>query len=152
MEPMTHMTFRTFSDLLIGEWIGERHGSVLKHEEVRSQWQIVLDGNYLLEHWHTAGSGDSTEHTAEAFFRVSDSGPGDFIAVYKSGKIAFGESTFIDSEWTLTHRWLREAGIATIRIRFLDNNSYEQEVAEVASDGTLIPESFVVMKRERAIP
>jgi hypothetical protein len=149
---MTHKTFRTFSKLLIGEWVGYRHSGVLEHEEVRSQWQIALDGSFLLEHWHTAGSKDSPEPTADAFFRISDSGPGDFIAVYKSGKIAFGESTFKDSEWTLTHRWLRESGIATIRIRFLDSNSYEQEVAEVASDGTLIPESFVVMKRNRTIP
>jgi len=88
------------------------------------------------------------EPTAEAFFRVSDSGPGDFIAVYKSGKIAFGESTFEDGEWRLTHRWLREDGVATIRIRFLDDNSYEQEVAEVAADGTLIPESYAVMRRD----
>jgi len=149
---MTQITFRTFSELLIGDWVGYRHSSALEHEEVRSQWQIVLDGSFLLEHWFTAGSGDSTEPTAEAFFRVFDSGPGDFIAVYKSGKIAFGESTYEDSEWRLTHHWLREAGIATIRIRFLDKNSSEQEVAEIASDGTLVPESFVVMKRERAIP
>ena len=149
---MTQMTFRVFSELLIGEWVGHRRNAVLEQEEVRSQWHVALDGSFLLEHWHTAGSGGSPEPTAEAFFRVSDSGPGDFIAVYKSGKIAFGESTFKDSEWMLTHRWLREPGIASIRIRFLDNNSYEQEVAEVSSDGTLIPESLAVMKRERAIP
>lgn len=68
------------------------------------------------------------------------------------GKIAFDGSTFKDSEWTLTHRWLREAGIATIRLRFLDDNTYEQEVAEVASDGSLTPESCAVMKRKRATP
>ena len=149
---MKHETFRAFYELLIGEWVGYRQSSAVEHEEVRSQWQIALDGSFLLEHWLTAGSAGSPEPTAEAFFRVSDSGPGDFIAVYKSGKIAFGESTYKDAEWTLTHRWLREAGIATIRIRFLDNDSYEQEVAEVAADGTLIPESITVMKRERATP
>ena len=149
---MTHETFRTFFELLIGDWVGHRRSAALAQELVRSEWRIALDGSFLQEHWHTAGSGSSPEHTAEAFFRVCDSGPGDFIAVYKSGKTAFGESTFEDCEWTLTHRWLRESGIATIRIRFLDSNSYEQEVAEVASDGTLIPESFVVMKRDRTIP
>jgi hypothetical protein len=149
---MTHKTFRTFAELLIGDWVGHRRSAVLEQEVVRSQWHIALDGSFLQEHWHTAGSGRSPELTAEAFFRVSDSGPGDFIAVYKSGKIAFGESTFKDSEWTLTHHWLKEPGIATIRLRFLDDNTYEQEVAEVASDGTLTPESFAVMKRERATP
>ena len=145
---MTDMTFGTFSKLLIGEWVGQRQSGGLEHEEVRSQWQIALEGSFLLEHWHTAGSGGIPEPTAEAFFRVSDSGPGDFIAVYKSGKIAFGDSTFEEGEWWLTHRWLREDGIATIRIRFLDDNSYEQEVAEVAVDGMLIPESYAVMKRD----
>lgn len=149
---MTHKTFRTFSESLIGDWVGHRRSTALEQEVVRSQWHIALDGSFLQEHWHTDGSGRSPEPTAEAFFRVSDSGPGDFIAVYKSGKIAFGESTFKDSEWTLTHRWLREPGIATIRLRFLDDNTYEQEVAGVASDGTLTPESLTVMKRARATP
>ena len=82
----------------------------------------------------------------------SDSGPGDFIAVYRSGQIAFGESTFEDSVWALTHRWLREPGIATIRLRFLDDHTYEQEVVDVASDGTPTPHSLALMKRERATP
>ncbi len=71
---MTDMTFGTFSKLLIGEWVGQRHKGGLEHEEVRSQWQIALEGSFLLEHWHTAGSGGIPEPTAEAFFRVSDSG------------------------------------------------------------------------------
>jgi hypothetical protein len=147
---MAHKTFRTFSRLLIGDWIGHRRSTALEREAVRSQWQIVLDGSFLQEHWHTAGSGCSPESTAEAFFRVSDSGPGDFIAVYRSGEIAFGESTFDGTEWTLTHHWLREPGIASIRLRFLDDDTYEQEVALVDSDGTLTPESLSVMRRERA--
>jgi hypothetical protein len=57
-----------------------------------------------------------------------------------------------DSEWTLTHRWLREPGIARIRLRFLDDSTYEQEVAEVVVDGTLTPESSAVLKRERTKP
>ncbi len=148
---MTKNTFQTFSKLLIGKWVGRRGSSVLKQEEVRAQWQIALDGSYLQEHWHTSGAEGTPKPTTEAFFKVSDVSPGDFIAVYKNGKIAFGESTFEDSEWTLTHRWLREPGIAIIRIRFLDNDSYEQEVSDVASDGTLIPESYVVMKREHVV-
>jgi len=149
---MTHESFRTFFELLIGDWVGHRRSAALAQEPVRSQWHIALDGSFLQEHWHTAGGGCSPEHTAEAFFRVCDSGPGDFIAVYKNGKIAFGEASFKDSEWMLTHRWLREPGIASIRLRFLDDDTYEQEVAEVASDGTLKPESLAVMKRERAAP
>lgn len=144
---MTHRTFRTFSESLIGDWVGHRRSAALEQEAVRSRWHLTLDGSFLQEHWHTAGSGPSPDLTAEAFFRVSDAGPGDFIAVYKSGRIAFGESTFEDSEWTITHRWLREPGSATIRLRFLDDNTYEQGVAEVASDGTLTPESVAVMKR-----
>jgi hypothetical protein len=149
---MVHETFRTFSELLIGDWVGHRRSAALEQEAVRSQWQIALGGSFLQEHWHTAGSGCLPEPTAEAFFRVSDSGPGDFIAVYKSGKIAFGESTFNDSEWTLTHHWLREPGIAIIRLRFLDDNTYEQEVAGIESDGVVRPESLTVMRRERATP
>ena len=145
---MTDMTFETFGKLLIGKWVGQRHSSAHAHEEVRAQWQFTLGGSFLLEHWHTAGSGGSPEPTAEAYFRASDCGPGDFVAFYKSGKIAFGESTFEDGEWRLTHRWHSEDGVATIRIRFLDDNSYEQEVAEVAVDGRLIPESYAVMKRD----
>ncbi|MFZ5786025.1 MAG: hypothetical protein ACOY3Y_06250 [Acidobacteriota bacterium] len=149
---MTHATFQRLSELLIGDWVGQRRSAVLEQEVVRSQWRLVLDGGFLREHWHTAGSGGTPELTAEAFFRVSDAGPGDFIAVYRSGKIAFGESSFEDSVWTLTHRWLREPGIATIHLRFLDEDTYEQEVAEVAPDGTLTPESLAVMRRERSTP
>lgn len=148
---MTQSAFQTFSRLLIGEWVGHRRTSVLEQEEVRAQWQIALDGSFLQEHWYTSGAEGTPKPTTEAFFKVSDVSPGDFIAVYKNGKIAFGESTFEDSEWTLTHRWLREPGVAIIRIRFLDNDSYEQEVAEVSPDGTLIPESRVVLKREHAV-
>lgn len=149
---MTYKTFQSFSRLLIGEWIGHRRNSALEQEEVRAQWQIALDGSFLQEHWHTSGAEGAPKPTTEAFFKVSDGSPGDFIAVYKNGKIAFGESTFEDSEWTLTHRWLREPGTAIIRIRLLDNDTYEQEVSDVASDGTLIPESYVVMKREHVVP
>jgi len=147
--PMTHKTFVTFAQLLIGDWVGYRRSTELEDELVRSQWDRALCGSFLQEHWHTAGGGRSLQCTAEAFFQASDAGPGDFIAVYKSGKIAFGESTFDDSEWKLTHRWLREPGIAVIRLRFLDDNTYEQEVVDVAADGTLRPESLAVMKRER---
>jgi len=151
-DPMKHETFRAFAELLIGDWVGRRRSATNEAEPVRSRWRPALDGSFLEEHWHTAGSGRSPEPTAEAFFRVSDSGPGDFVAVYRTGKIAFGESTFKDSEWTLTHRWLREPGIAAIRLRFLDENTYEQEVVGLASDGTPIPESLAVMKREGATP
>jgi len=149
-DPMTHSSFHKFTKLLIGDWAGHRRSAAHTHEVVRSQWQVVFDGSFLQEHWHTAGSRGSPELTAMAFFRVSDAGPGDFIAVYRDGRIAFGESTFEDSEWTLTHRWLREPGIATIRVRFLDDETYEQEVCEVAPDGTLKPESLAVMRREGA--
>jgi hypothetical protein len=149
---MTHATFRTFSDLLIGDWSGHRRSAALEREAVRSQWRTAFDGSFLQERWHTSGSGDSPDLTAEAFFAVAGSGPGDFIAVYRSGKIAFGESTFEASEWRLTHRWLRESGVAAIRLRFLDDDTYEQEVAEVAPDGSLTPESLAVMRRERTTP
>jgi hypothetical protein len=148
---MTRECFRDFCELLIGDWVGHRRGAALEQEEVRSQWRSALDGSFLQEHWHTAGSGSSPEPTAEAFFRVAENGPGDFIAVYKNGKIAFGESTFEDSEWTLTHRWLRENGVATVRLRFLDDDTCEQEVFEVAPDGALIPESHAVLRREQRV-
>ena len=63
-------------------------------------------------------------------------------------KLLIGEWVGQRHRGGLVHRWLREDGIATIRIRFLDDNSYEQEVAEVAVDGMLIPESYAVMKRD----
>ena len=141
--------FKQFSESLAGSWIGRRHSAGHEGEIVRSQWQKVLDGNVLRESWLTAGSGDAPEPTAEALFTISASGPGDFVAVYKSGKIAFGESTFAGGEWRLTHRWLKEPGIAAIRLKFLDADTYEQEVCEVLLDGALKPESSSIMKRER---
>ena len=141
--------FRQFCDLLAGSWTGRRRGAGREGEIVRSQWRKILDGNVLRESWLTAGGGDAPEPTAEALFTISASGPGDFVAVYKSGKIAFGESTFAGGEWRLIHRWLREPGVASIRLKFIDTDTYEQEVCEVMNDGTLKPESSTVMKRER---
>jgi len=147
---MTAKSFREFCALLVGDWVGHRVSTSSEQEAVRSEWQLALGGNFLQEHWHTAGSGPTLQLTAEAFFRVSESGPGDFVGVYRSGKIAFGESTFDDSQWILTHRWLREPGIATIRLRFLDDDTYEQDVAELSPDGVSTPESHALMKRDRA--
>lgn len=147
---VTMMTFQTFSEMLIGEWVGHRRSAAFEQEAVRSHWRMALHGSFLHERWLTAGSGLLPEPTAEALFRISDSGPGDFIAAYKSGRIAFGESTFRDSEWTLTHRWLRERGVAIIRLRFRDEHTYEQDVAEVAEDGAETRESVVVLRRVRA--
>jgi hypothetical protein len=140
--------FSRFCESLAGSWIGRRRGLEHENEIVRSQWQKTLDGNFLRENWLTAGSGDTPEPTAEALFKIAASGPGDFVAVYKSGKIAFGESAFAGGEWRLTHRWLREPGVAAIRVKFLDADTYEQEVDEVMPDGTLKPESKAIMKRE----
>lgn len=145
---MTHRTFQAFLELLIGDWVGHRRSTTLEQEPVRSQWRIALDGGFLHERWHTAGGGTLPELTAEAFFRVSDTGPSDFVAIYKNGKIAFGESTFEGSEWILTHRWLREPGVATVRLRFRDEDTYEQEVAEVTPEGVLKHESSAVLTRE----
>jgi hypothetical protein len=142
-------SFRQFCKALSGSWIGRRRSAGHEGEIVRSQWRTVLEGKAQHESWLTAGSGDTPEPTAEALFTISASGPGDFVAVYKSGKIAFGESTFTGGEWQLTHRWLREPGVAAIRLKFLDADTYEQEVAEVLSDGTLKPESSAIMKREQ---
>jgi len=143
-----HEDFGEFCASLVGAWSGTRRCAELEHEIVRSQWKKSFDGEFLHEIWHTAGRGDSPEPTAEAFFKASGSGPGDFIAVYRSGKIAFGESVFTGGEWKLTHRWLREAGIAMIRLKFIDDDTYEQEVIAVAPDGGLKPESMAVLKRE----
>ncbi len=140
--------FTQFCESLAGSWIGRRRSAGGEGEIVRSQWQKVLDGNVLHESWLTAGSGDTPGPTAEAFFTISASGPGDFVAVYKSGKIAFGESTFAGGEWRLIHRWLREPGVAAIRLKFINTDTYEQEVCEVMSDGTLKPESSAILKRE----
>jgi len=148
---MTHSHFITFRDSLVGDWVGTRHGAEFDRELVRSRWRITLDGRFLHEEWHTAGAGDRAVPTAEALFSVSDAGPGDFVAAYRSGKIAFGESAFADSAWTLTHRWLREPGIAIVRLRFLDADTYEQEVTEVTPDGSHRPESVAVMKRESRV-
>lgn len=145
---MTHRTFQSIVELLIGDWVGHRRGATLEQEPVRSQWRAALGGGFLHERWHTAGDGVVAELTAEAFFRVSNAGPSDFVAVYRHGKIAFGESTFEDSEWILTHRWLGEPGIARVRLRFRDDDTYEQEVAEITPDGLLKPESSAVLKRE----
>jgi hypothetical protein len=142
--------FAGFCESLVGTWIGRRSGGELENEVVRSRWQISFAGAFLHERWETAGRGDSPLPTAEAFFKVSASGPGDFIAVYQKGEFAFGESSFAGGEWRLTHRWLRKPGVAEIRLKFLDPDAYEQEVLEVATDGRLIPESKAVMKRERA--
>lgn len=149
---MPHPTFRAFSEALTGDWFGHRRSAAHEREPVRSRWRIALDGSFLHERWHTAAVGGSPEPAAEAFFRVSDSGPGDFVAVYRDGRIAFGESTFEGSEWSLTHRWLREPGVATIRLRFVDDDTYEQEVFEVSADGVETPESSAIMKRGRAAP
>jgi hypothetical protein len=147
-----HERFGDFYESLIGAWVGRRRSGGLQSEIVRSDWQKSFNGAFLHETWHTAGFGASPEPTAEAFFGISSSGPGDFIAVYRSGKIAFGESAFAGGEWTLTHRWLREPGIAAIRLKFLDADTYEQEVFEVAADGGLIQESRAVMEREGLRP
>jgi hypothetical protein len=144
--------FTQFCESLAGSWIGRRRSAGREGEIVRSRWRKILDGNVLRESWLTAGGGDAPEPTAEALFTITASGPGDFVAVYKSGKIAFGESTFAGGEWRLTHRWLREPGVAAIRLKFLDADTYEQEVDEVLPDGTLKPESSAVMKREPAAP
>jgi hypothetical protein len=148
----TKKNFKEFCESLVGSWTGRRRSAELDDEIVRSQWQKSFDGNFLHENWLTAGRGGSTKPTAEAFFKISDSGPGDFIAVYESGKIAFGESAFASGEWRLTHRWLREPGVAAIRLKFLDSGTYEQEVAEVTPDGSLKPESKAIMKREQVTP
>lgn len=145
---MTHSHFTTFREGLVGDWVGSRHGAAFDRELVRSRWRITLDGRFLHEEWLTAGGGACAVPTAEAFFSVSDLGPGDFIAAYKSGKIAFGESAFAASVWTLTHRWLREPGIAIISLRFLDADTYEQDATEVTPDGSHRPESVAIMKRE----
>jgi len=145
-----HDDFQRFCESIAGDWIGRRRSAGHESEIVRSRWRKILEGNALSENWLTAGGGDVPEPAAEALFTVSTSGPGDFIAVYKNGKIAFGESTFSGGEWRLTHRWLREPGVATIRLKFLDTDTYEQEVAEVMPDGSLKPESSAIMKREPA--
>ena len=145
---MTHPPFLTFLESLLGDWVGRRRTATLDHELVRSRWRRTLDGRFLHEDWLTAASGESLDPTAEALFSVSDTGPGDFITAYKSGKIAFGESEFTDSTWTLTHRWLREPGVAVIRLRFLDANTYEQAVAAVTADGSHESESVAIMTRE----
>ena len=142
--------FKEFCESLIGAWVGHRRSTELEHEIVRSVWQKSFAGNFLHENWHTAGRGGSPEPTAEAFFKISDSSPGDFIAVYERGKFAFGESVFADGEWKLTHRWLREPGVAAIRLKFLDADTYEQEVCEVAPDGSMKTESIAIMKRGHA--
>src|SRR3989304_5941271 len=134
---MGYRAFRDVLDSLLGDWRGHRRNQTLERELVSSKWQKALDGSFLHEDWRTAGEGLSPPPTAEAFFHVTDSGPGDFIAVYKNGRVAFGESTFANSEWSLTHRWLRESGVAVIRLRFLDADTYEQAVYEVTADGSL---------------
>jgi hypothetical protein len=144
--------FGAFCESLIGAWAGRRRGGELENEAVRSCWRKSLDGAFLHEDWLTAGGGSSPGPTAEAFFRISGSGPGDFVAVYRSGKIAFGESQFAGGEWTLTHRWIREPGVATIRLKFLDADTYEQEVIAAAPDGGLTTESRAVLTRERPAP
>ncbi len=117
---MTNAGFRAFCDSLVGTWVGHRRTADLEHELVHSRWRKALDGRFLQEDWCTAGGGSAPEPTAQAFFGISGAGPRDFIAVYSSGKIAFGESTFVDSEWRLTHRWLREPGVAAIRLKLID--------------------------------
>jgi hypothetical protein len=146
---MTNASFRAFCDSLVGTWVGHRRTADLEHELVHSRWRRALDDRFLQEDWCTAGGGSAPEPTAQAFFGISDAGPEDFIAVYRSGRIAFGESTFVDSEWRLTHRWLREPGVAAIRLKLIDGDTYEQEVVEVAPDGGLKLESRAVLKRER---
>ncbi|MCL4810259.1 MAG: hypothetical protein KJ062_21065 [Thermoanaerobaculia bacterium] len=148
---MIYTDFSTFREALIGEWVGTRNGVTFERERVRSRWRNTLEGRFLHEDWFTAGTGDCAVPTAEALFSIADSGPGDFVAAYTSGRIAFGESAFADSAWTLTHRWLRESGIAVVRLRFLDANTYEQEVAEVTSDGRHRFESIAVLQREREL-
>lgn len=146
---MRDETFPAFRDALLGSWAGTRRNAAHDRERVRSSWSAVLEGRFLREEWLTAGAGETVVSTAEALFSVAESGPGDFVAAYQSGKIAFGESSFAEATWTLTHRWLREPGVAVIHLRFLDADTYEQEVLEVADDGSRQPESYAVMTRER---
>jgi len=147
---MSHATFRDVVRSLLGEWRGHRRSAAIEREPVASTWKMSLDGAFLREHWRTAGESASPAPTAVAFFRVTESGPGDFVAVYKHGKIACGESSFADGEWRLTHRWLREPGTALIRLRFLEADAYEQAVFEVADDGSLKEESVAILRREIA--
>jgi hypothetical protein len=149
---MGFSAFRDVLEFLPGDWRGHRRKQTPERESVSSTWQKALGGSFLHEQWRTAGEDLSPSPTAEAFFHVSDSGPGDFIAVYKSGRIAFGESTFANSEWSLTHRWLRESGVAVIRLRFLDADTYEQAVYEVTAGGGLKEESVAIMKRKLVPP
>ena len=146
---MSNASFSAFCDSLVGTWVGHRRTANLDHEIVHSRWRKALDGRFLQEDWCTAGCGSTPEPTAQAFFGISDAGPGDFIAVYRSGKIAFGESTFVDSEWRLTHRWLGEPGVAAIRLKLIDGDTHEQEVVEVTPDGGLKRESRALLKRDR---
>lgn len=146
---MTGPPFLAVRDALVGSWIGKRRTAAQEGELVRSRWSVTLGGRALREEWLTAGAGESAAPAAEALFSVTESGPGDFVAAYASGKFAFGESAFAEATWTLTHRWLREPGVAVIHLRFLDADTYEQEVLEVAADGSLRPESLAVMRRER---
>jgi hypothetical protein len=148
---MRKLTFDAFSSLLLGNWAGHRRGAGVGRESVRSEWCSALEGGFLHERWYTAGDGESPKLTAEAFFRLSEAGPTDFVALYMDGRIAFGESTFDGSAWTLTHRWLREPGVAQVRLRFLDDETYEQEVLEIAPDGTAKHESIAVQRREHAV-
>jgi hypothetical protein len=140
-------TFSVFSERLIGTWTGHRRSSAYDHEAVCAEWETAFAGRFLREHWSTAGGSPVPELTSEAFFRVSEAGPGDFIAVYASGGIAFGESIFDGTEWSLTHRWLRDLDAAVVHLRFLDDDTYEQEVVTLAADGSPTVESFAVMKR-----
>ncbi len=108
---------------------------------------MTLDGRFLQEDWRAGSRGGAPEPTAEAFFSVANGDPGDFIAVYESGRMAFGESTFVASQWTLTHRWLREPGVADIRLRFVDADTYEQEVFELSPEGEPRLESRAILRR-----
>jgi hypothetical protein len=146
---MSDTSFHRFMERLLGDWVGQRRSAAFDREPVRARWAPILDRGFLHERWSTAGGGHAVELAAEAFFRATDDAPGDFVAVYRDGRIAFGESSFDGVEWTLTHRWLREPGVAVIRLRFVDDDTYEQEVAEVAADGSLSSESHAVMRRER---
>jgi hypothetical protein len=145
---MTDHSFSRLCDRLVGAWSGQRDGTDLERERVRSVWKKTLDGSFLQEDWYTSGTGNVLMHRATALFGIADGMPGAFFAAYNGGAIAHGDSELNGGVWVLIHRWLESGDRATITLQLLDDDTYRQEVFDLEGDDAPRLESRALLVRE----
>jgi hypothetical protein len=149
---MTAQSFAKFCEALIGTWTGEREGNGPINEKVKSVWERALGNAFLQEHWFVSDRETAPGLHAVAYFKIGDDSPEEFFAAYKTGKFGCGNSSFRDGEWVLTHDWFQATGKAEIRLRFLDSDTYQQEVVEINETGAPRLLTKAILKRGQASP